>query len=126
MIITPYSEQREIVSLECQKLQNKEAKIVSSFTCCSIHETQGREYDWVILSLVRSNPQKYIGFLSRENALIYVGCSRAKCKLILLLSKSTFEIHDYFRDLLRFFETDENGYSVSYVAHEVENELKSL
>jgi superfamily I DNA and/or RNA helicase len=60
--------------------------------CTTIYKAQGHEYDCVVLSFVRSNPQGFIGFLeeSELKAQTYVACSRAEAKLIVILSFQTF------------------------------------
>jgi superfamily I DNA and/or RNA helicase len=59
--------------------------------CLSVHESQGREYDCVILSLTRKNDHREVGFLSEMLPLSYVAFSRARCKLVVLFSFRTFE-----------------------------------
>jgi hypothetical protein len=64
-------------------------------SCITIYRSQGREYPCVILSLVRNNATGFIGFLEKSEmkAQTYVACSRAKAKLIILLSYKTFLGH---------------------------------
>jgi len=56
------------------------------------YKSQGREFPFVIVSLVRKNPERRIGFLEDEKlrAQVYVACSRAQGKLVLLMSQKTF------------------------------------
>jgi len=56
------------------------------------YSSQGKEYPMVIVSLVRNNPWRRIGFLEDEKlrAQVYVACSRAQAKLIVLMSRNTF------------------------------------
>jgi hypothetical protein len=65
--------------------------------CVTVYKAQGREYPSVIISFTRKNPQGWIGFLKEAElrAQTYVGCSRAKAKLIILLSFSTFLGHGH-------------------------------
>jgi len=82
-ILTPYSAQRGIISSMLPK---------ECGTCTTIYKAQGAEYPMVIISFVRSNPQRFIGFLDDGQLAeqVYVGCSRAQAKLIVLLSFDTF------------------------------------
>jgi DNA replication ATP-dependent helicase Dna2 len=50
---------------------------------------QGRDKEVVIISLVRSNPEKYVGELLQDWRRINVAFTRAKSKLIIFGSKST-------------------------------------
>ena len=80
VLISPYDAQREGL----KELSRGE------FDCLSVHQAQGREYDCVIFSMTRKNRWCDIGFLAQKLALTYVGCSRAKRKLVILMSRETF------------------------------------
>lgn len=88
-ILTPYNAQLSEIS---QKLP---PHLRQSLT--TIYKAQGKEYDCVIISFVRNNPKKFIGFLKEPylKAQTYVACSRAKAKLVILLSFSTFLESDH-------------------------------
>lgn len=60
--------------------------------CLTVYRAQGREYPCVIVSFVRKNPERMIGFLDDLilKAQTYVACSRAQGKLVVLLSFDTF------------------------------------
>jgi len=60
--------------------------------CLTVYRAQGREYPCVIVSFVRKNPAKTIGFLDDLvlKAQTYVACSRAQGKLVALMSFNTF------------------------------------
>ena len=87
-IISPYAAQVNEI-----KKRWKENNLPSSenFVITAYH-SQGKEYPCVIVSLVRKNPFRKIGFLDDEKlrAQIYVACSRAQAKLIILISRDTF------------------------------------
>jgi len=70
--------------------------------CTTIYKSQGREYPCVIVSLTRKNRTQSIGFLGEPDlrAQAYVACSRAKAKLIVMFSFSTFEGHREYDILL--------------------------
>lgn len=70
---------------------------------------QGREKDLVILTMVRSNRDRQIGFLSdlrRTN----VAMTRAKHKLIMIGDSSTLSVNPFYAKLLDYFER-QNSYS---------------
>lgn len=84
VILSPYAAQvNEISSKLSPHLQK---------SCLTVYRAQGREYPCVIVSFVRKNPEKTIGFLDDLilKAQTYVACSRAQGKLVVLLSFDTF------------------------------------
>lgn len=99
-VLSPYSAQIGLIrSLLPPNLQNN---------CITIYQAQGREYPCVIISFARKNRFGNIGFLGEGGfgdvgmrAQTYVACSRAKAKLVVLFSFSTFKGHrdyDYLLD----------------------------
>lgn len=60
--------------------------------CTTIFSSQGREYPCVIISFVWNDPRGFIGFLQEPQlrAQVYVGCSRAQAKLVVLYSRDCF------------------------------------
>jgi len=84
VILSPYAAQ-------VNEISNKLPSMLQS-GCLTIYRAQGREYPCVIVSFVRNNPQKIIGFLDDLilKAQTYVACSRAQGKLVVLLSFDTF------------------------------------
>jgi len=89
-ILSPYTAQVEEIK---QNLPDELER-----NCITIYKSQGRENPCVIISFVRNNPAGRIGFLGEGSEFhmkeqTYVGCSRAKGKLILLLSFDTFIGH---------------------------------
>jgi len=93
-ILSPYNAQISLV----RDLLPPELKD----NCMTIYKSQGREYPCVIVSLARKNDTQSIGFLGEPDlrAQAYVACSRAKAKLILLFSFSTFRGHREYDILL--------------------------
>jgi superfamily I DNA and/or RNA helicase len=87
MILSPYSAQvTEIRNI----FRNLSPHLREQ--CTTIFRSQGREYPCVIVSFVRNNPKKFIGFLKEPElrAQMYVACSRPQAKLVVLLSHNTF------------------------------------
>jgi hypothetical protein len=90
-IITPYSAQVRKI---------KEA-LPGDIT--TVYRFQGREHPLVIVSMVRNNPDGVIGFLDMPylRGQGYVAVSRAKGKMIVLMSKHTFSSHPVFEALAK-------------------------
>ncbi len=89
VVVTPYNAQVNEIRMRCRNL---EIPNFSRECVITAYRAQGHEYPLVILSLVRRNPERRIGFLEDEKlrAQIYVGCSRAQAKLIVFMSRETF------------------------------------
>ena len=64
---------------------------------------QGQERDIVLVSLVRSNEQGQIGFLS-DLRRMNVAMTRARMKLILLGDAPTLSQHTFYRALLTYIQ----------------------
>jgi hypothetical protein len=100
-IISPYNAQvneirdrlRTRYPLYCDILGNH---VITAYS------SQGREYPMVIVSLVRNNPSRRIGFLEDERlrAQVYVACSRAQAKLVVLMSRNTFGGRPLYEELV--------------------------
>lgn len=90
-VISPYANQvREI-----NKKTNVDVKSVDGF--------QGGEKDIMIISLVRSNDNKNIGFL-RDMRRLNVSLTRAKKKLIIIGNRETLESNKDYKEFLEFCE----------------------
>ena len=89
-VLSPYAAQIGTIQsfIDDPQLQNQ---------CMTVYKAQGREYPCVIVSFTRKNPLGRIGFLKEAElrAQTYVACSRAKAKLIILLSFATFLGHGH-------------------------------
>ncbi len=99
MILTPYSGQvREIRSSLPSELHE---------SCSTIYRSQGKEYPCVIISFVWNNPNGFIGFLEdfRLRSQIYVACSRAQAKLVVLMSRRCFVDVGGHADFIELFNT---------------------
>ena len=86
-IISPYEDQRDLIS----SLTNVEVKTVDGY--------QGREKDVMIISTVRSNTKRKIGFLNDLRRL-NVALTRARRKMIMIGDIKTLEIHPTYRRLI--------------------------
>ena len=65
---------------------------------------QGREKEAIVISLVRSNPECEIGFLS-DTRRMNVALTRARRKLLVVGDSATLAGHDFYRQLLDYIES---------------------
>lgn len=93
-VITPYSAQ---VRLLREKLVDPEIEIDS------VDGFQGREKEAVIVSMVRSNRDGEIGFLS-DIRRMNVALTRARRKLIVIGDSATISAHPFYQKMLAYFE----------------------
>lgn len=93
-VITPYSAQaRRLRELIADSLV--EVDTVDGF--------QGREKEAVVISLVRSNTQGELGFLT-DTRRMNVALTRARRKLIVFGDSATLGHHEFYLSLLEYFE----------------------
>lgn len=91
-VISPYSKQVRLIK---EKTKNISVKSVDGF--------QGGEKDIIIISLVRSNEEKNIGFLDDIRRL-NVSLTRAKKKLIVIGNKETLQSNNDYKEFIEFCE----------------------
>ena len=84
----------------------------------TVDSAQGSEADIVILSLVRSNAQRHIGF-ARDRQRINVALSRAKDCLLIVGNAQCFESDRVWRDLWRAASQEGGGGAVGYCRADV-------
>ena len=89
-IISPYADQVKII-------QGKTVKTVDGF--------QGREKEIIIISTVRSNHDRNIGFLNDLRRL-NVAITRAKRKLIIIGNKETLKNNPVYARLIEFAQNE--------------------
>ncbi|TWT65117.1 AAA domain-containing protein [Allorhodopirellula solitaria] len=105
-IIAPYAAQVRLLRSRLD-LEGLQVDTVDGF--------QGREKEVVLLTMVRSNPEAIIGFLS-DRRRSNVAMTRAKRKLIIVGDSATLCVHEFYADVLKYFE-DNNAYQ-SVFEHE--------
>jgi ATP-dependent RNA/DNA helicase IGHMBP2 len=103
-LISPYSAQvkkmREIVAEgDFPAL----ARMQDLLTVDTIDGFQGQERDVIFISLVRSNPEGEIGFLS-DTRRMNVALTRAKRKLVVIGDSSTIGTHPFYQRFLNYVE----------------------
>ncbi len=92
-VIAPYEDQVELLRQEL------------SVKVHTVDGFQGQEREAMILSLVRSNKEKRIGFL-RDMRRLNVSLTRAKRKLIIIGDSSTLSSHPVFKKLFQFIKEE--------------------
>lgn len=96
-IISPYRKQVNALQLAIPEHENN---------CQTIDSFQGQERDIILISLVRSNDEGVIGFLS-DYRRMNVAMTRAKKKLIIIGDSATIGGNPFYQSLLNYIE--ENG-----------------
>ncbi|KAJ1294670.1 hypothetical protein BS78_01G163600 [Paspalum vaginatum] len=100
-IITPYSAQ-----VTCLKMmRNKDAKL-KDLEISTVDGFQGREKEAIIISMVRSNSKKEVGFLS-DHRRMNVAVTRARRQCCLVCDVETVSNDKFLKRLVEYFE--ENG-----------------
>jgi superfamily I DNA and/or RNA helicase len=94
-VIAPYAAQVRLL---------RERLAVPGLEIDSVDGFQGREKEAVIISLVRSNPEGEIGFLSDVRRM-NVAMTRARRKLLIVGNSATLSNHSFYRDLLSHCES---------------------
>ncbi|MBU9888779.1 MAG: AAA family ATPase [Candidatus Omnitrophica bacterium] len=106
-LISPYSAQVKLLSsMVAGEPSGKEE--MSTVEIDSVDAFQGREKEVVIVTLVRSNREGQLGFLT-DTRRMNVAMTRARRKLVLIGDSATLSNLSFFDDLLRYAETV-NGY----------------
>ncbi|TGL59614.1 AAA domain-containing protein [Leptospira sarikeiensis] len=100
ILLSPYRYQRYLLK---QKLEELLPEFVDQLDVETVDSFQGRETDAVVFSLVRSNPEGQIGFLS-ETRRWNVGMTRAKKLLVLIGDGSTLGQNGFFQELITTVE----------------------
>ena len=100
-IITPYEGQRCYLVSHLLKPGNNNYKEIE---VVSVDSFQGREKDYIILSCVRSNENKIIGFLEDPRRL-NVALTRARYGLIIVGNAQALAKHQLWINLLNHYKT---------------------
>lgn len=110
-VISPYKEQVQYLSnliAEDEHLLNYRSQIAVK----TIDGFQGQERDIIYISLVRSNDNKEIGFLS-DIRRMNVALTRAKKKLVVIGDSATLANHPFYKDFLDYIESI-NSYKTAW------------
>ncbi|XP_028761557.1 DNA-binding protein SMUBP-2 [Neltuma alba] len=100
-IITPYAAQVVLLKM----LKNKENSL-KDLEISTVDGFQGREKEAIIISMVRSNSKKEVGFLS-DHRRMNVAVTRARRQCCLVCDTETVSSDGFLKRLIEYFE--ENG-----------------
>ena len=108
-IITPYKGQKAIICnyINHSYLYSKSKEIFQKVEISSVDSFQGRELDYIILSLVRSDEYTGIGFL-KEECRLNVSITRGKYGLIIIGNEyvlRNYNIWSKLLDILKYKHT---------------------
>ncbi|MGZ3885723.1 MAG: DEAD/DEAH box helicase, partial [Bacteroidia bacterium] len=101
-IISPYKEQIELLK-EKEREFDHSVYPISSVAVKTIDGFQGEERDVIYISLVRSNPDSEIGFLS-DIRRMNVALTRAKKKLVVIMDTATIGNHPFYKAFVEYCE----------------------
>ena len=101
-IISPYRVQTRYIR---QQIRHRKefSPFRHSITVSTVDGFQGQERDIILISLVRSNENGQIGFLS-DLRRMNVAMTRARMKLIIFGNKETMSHHAFYRRLISYIE----------------------
>uniref|UniRef100_A0A7M6DR67 Poly [ADP-ribose] polymerase n=2 Tax=Clytia hemisphaerica TaxID=252671 RepID=A0A7M6DR67_9CNID len=106
--MTTHADNRKSTTIPESKQKQKAKEKPDEPNVIKIHTVdmyQGDENDFVIVSLVRSNRERNIGFLSERNRRC-VAQSRARCGVYFIGNSSMFKEHKTWRPLISKLESD--------------------
>ena len=101
-IISPYKVQTQYLRQQIRKREEFRPfrQVISVNT---VDGFQGQERDIIIISIVRSNDNGQIGFLS-DLRRMNVAMTRARMKLIIFGDKATLQHHTFYRKLIQYVD----------------------
>lgn len=105
-VVTPYEGQRSFVIKHMQRSGSLRTELYKAIEVASVDSFQGREKDFIILSCVRSNSHKGIGFLNDPRRL-NVALSRSRCGLIVIGNAKVLAHHPLWNLLLNHFQKND-------------------
>jgi predicted DNA helicase len=94
-VIAPYSAQVRLL---------RERLPVAGLEIDSVDGFQGREKEAVVLSLVRSNREREVGFLA-DTRRMNVALTRARRKLLVIGDSATLSAHPFYHSLFAYFDS---------------------
>ncbi len=99
-IITPYRGQARLLR-RLLKMQHYFRRLRRHITVGTVDGFQGQECDVIVISLVRDNAVRQIGFL-RDLRRMNVAITRARMKLIIVGNAQTLSHHRFYRALAEY------------------------
>jgi hypothetical protein len=101
-VISPYSAQVNEIRKELKK-KAVDLNLTGKIEISTVDGFQGREKEVIIISMVRSNPQRNIGFLANEKRM-NVAVTRAKRLCILIGDSHTVSANSFLDSLCKHFK----------------------
>ena len=107
-IISFYKGQVKVIK---EKLdENFPKSVLDNISCNTVDSYQGKEFDIVILSGVRSNtsssPEKSLGFIHHSASRINVALSRAKKLLVVVADADTYRKTPHFQNFISYVKKE--------------------
>ncbi len=107
-VITPYRGQATLLKDMLAEINNKD---FGSLQITTIDGFQGQEKDIIYISLVRSNSDQAIGFLS-DIRRMNVALTRARKKIVVIGDSATIGAHPFYKGFLTYVESVGGYHSV--------------
>ena len=101
-VISPYKVQTQYLRQQIRK-RDEFRPFRQVISVNTVDGFQGQERDIILISLVRSNDNGQIGFLS-DLRRMNVAMTRARMKLIIFGDKATLQHHAFYRKLIQYVE----------------------
>ena len=108
-IISPYKVQTRYLRQLIRKMDYFR-QLRDFITVNTVDGFQGQERDIILISLVRSNEQGEIGFLS-DIRRMNVAMTRARMKLIIFGDKKTMSHHPFYNQLIKYIEKQQEEHT---------------
>jgi len=99
-VISPYKHQVELLK-ELVRSATELGEVFDSITVNTIDSFQGQERDAVYISMVRSNTDNIIGFLSDVRRM-NVAMTRARKKLVVIGDSATISQHNFYAGFIEY------------------------
>ncbi|KAL0586748.1 hypothetical protein ABG067_003590 [Albugo candida] len=95
-VVTPYNKQVQV-------LKSRLSKVFKDLEIRSVDGFQGCEKEAVVMSLVRSNKKRQLGFLADERRM-NVAVTRARRHVALICDSDTISANSFLKNLVKHFE----------------------
>ena len=109
-VISPYSAQVSLLKEYIEDEDEGRDWLAKGLEVRTVDGFQGREEELVVLSMVRSNLQKQVGFLADERR-INVAITRAKRQVVVICDSETVGSNDFLDRLLQYIENEHSTLS---------------
>lgn len=119
-VISPYNAQ---VNLIKKQINFVLPDICSQIEVSTVDGFQGREKEVIIISMVRSNPSKEVGFLCNERRM-NVAVTRAKRMCALICDSGTVNHNEFLKGLTDYFKA--NGVSRSSFDYQANPDVRIM